>query len=61
VFDQLREKPSHLALVEGEHSEMEMTRSVYEVPLKSLHVQDISHMASIVKNMEAEWKRQNAM
>jgi intron-binding protein aquarius len=61
VFDQLREKPSHLALVEGEHSEMEMTRSVYEVPLKSLHVQDISHMASIVKNMEEEWKRQNAM
>lgn len=61
VFDQLREKPSHLALVEGEHSKMEITRPVSEVPLKSLLVQDISHMASIVKNMEAEWKRQNGM
>ena len=60
-MEQFLSRPPQLALVDGEHVGMEESRSVTNVPGSAMLVQDIQHMANIIRNMEADWRTKNGV
>lgn len=61
AMEQFTSRPPQLALVDGEHAGMEQFRDVTNVPGSSMLVHDIQHMATIIRNMEADWRTKNNM
>lgn len=59
AMEQFLSRPPQLALVDGEHIGMQNSRAVTDVPGSAILVQDIQHMASIIRNMEADWRAKN--
>jgi len=61
AMEQFKQRPEQLALVDGEYVGMENPRLVSNIPGSSVLVQDIHHMANIIKNMEADWRKKNGI
>lgn len=58
-MEQFLSRPPQLALVDGEHVGMKQRRAVTNVPGSAMLVQNVQHMANIVRNMEADWRVKN--